>query len=213
MNDDLRLTIVLRDAHEARQLLDELHELEIEGRGAFDERVIVSHDGPVVFLYGDTEARLDAARDLVDRALAERGLGAILRMSRWHPIEQAWEDADLPLPRTPEEREAERRERLERETEESAASGYAAWEVRVELPSHQETVRLAEELEADGIPVVRRWTFLLAGAANEDDARSLAARLEGRVPAGSRVEVEPGGELVWEVAPQNPFAIFGGLGG
>jgi hypothetical protein len=24
--------------------------------------------------------------------------------------------------------------------------------------------------------------------------------------------VEPGGELVWEVTPQNPFRLFGGLG-
>jgi hypothetical protein len=26
-------------------------------------------------------------------------------------------------------------------------------------------------------------------------------------------DAEPGGEVVWEVAPQNPFAVFGGLGG
>jgi hypothetical protein len=25
--------------------------------------------------------------------------------------------------------------------------------------------------------------------------------------------VEPGGELVYEVQPANPFAVFGGLGG
>ena len=37
------------------------------------------------------------------------------------------------------------------------------------------------------------------------EARELAARLHG--------EVEAGGELVYEVVPQNPFVIFGGLGG
>jgi hypothetical protein len=26
-------------------------------------------------------------------------------------------------------------------------------------------------------------------------------------------EVEPGGELVWETVPGNPFAVFGGMGG
>ena len=34
---------------------------------------------------------------------------------------------------------------------------------------------------------------------------ALAARVHG--------EVEPGGELVWETVPGNPFAVFGGLGG
>ena len=24
---------------------------------------------------------------------------------------------------------------------------------------------------------------------------------------------EPGGAMVWEVSPKNPFAVFGGLGG
>ena len=33
----------------------------------------------------------------------------------------------------------------------------------------------------------------------------------GERPA--EVEVEPGGAMVWEVSPQNPFAVFGGLGG
>ena len=38
-----------------------------------------------------------------------------------------------------------------------------------------------------------------------EEADALAERVHG--------EVEAGGELVWEVMPQNPFAVFGGLGG
>jgi len=44
-----------------------------------------------------------------------------------------------------------------------------------------------------------------SAATSEQEARQLAERLHG--------EVEAGGELVYEAAPQNPFAIFGGLGG
>jgi hypothetical protein len=212
VNDDLRLTVSFREEREAGELLDELRELEVEGRGAFDERVIVSRDGSSVYVYGDSEERLEAARELLDAAMRERSLGGMVRMTRWHPVEQSWEDAELPLPRTPAEQEAERRVRLERETEESLESGYAEWEVRIELPAHDQTVRLADQLEAEGIPVVRRWKFLLVGAANEDDARALAERLRAEAPAGADVHVEPGGEMVWEVAPRNPFAIFGGLG-
>ena len=54
--------------------------------------------------------------------------------------------------------------------------------------------------------LVRRWRYVLAGAASREDADALAQRLHG--------EVEPGGELVWEVTPANPFAlVLGGLGG
>ena len=51
------------------------------------------------------------------------------------------------------------------------------------------------------------------GAVNEDEANELADRLEGEVPEGARVEVEPGGQMIWENVPQNPFVVFGGLGG
>jgi len=212
MTDDLRLTVSLQEEQEALSVLEGLRELELEGEGEFRERVIVSHEGPRVFLYADTEERIEHARELVDDVLSERGLGAIVTLTRWHPIEQRWEDSRLPLPRTPEEREAERRIRLERETTESLESGYAEWEVRIELPSHEQTVLLAERLESEGIPVVRRFTYVLVGAANEDEARALADRLREEAPAGARVLVEPGGQMVWEVAPRNPFVVFGGLG-
>jgi hypothetical protein len=60
--------------------------------------------------------------------------------------------------------------------------------------------------------VVKRSTFLLVGAANRDDAEALAERLRAEGPQDAKVEVEPGGGMVWEVMPNNPFAVFGGLG-
>ena len=100
----------------------------------------------------------------------------------------------------------------EREEADSAESGYAEWEVRVELPSPEETDTFADRLESEGIPIVRRHRFVLVGAASEEEARELAERLRAEAPAGTKVEVEPGGEMVWEVMPRNPFAVFGGLG-
>jgi hypothetical protein len=212
VNDDVRLTVALPTEADAHALLRELHELVLEGKGAFEERVIVSNDGSNVFLYSDNEQRLEHARELVDEAMREASLGGMIRIHRWHPVEERWEDADMPLPRTPEEIEAERQVRLARETEESETTGHAEWEVRVELPSHRETVRLAEQLESEGLAVVRRWKFLLVGAANEDAARTLAERIGAEAPDDATIAVEPGGEMVWEVAPQNPFVVFGGLG-
>ena len=213
MGDDWRLTVELGDERASRELVDWLGEVRLEAneRETLGERVIVSREGPRVFLYADTEERARRVEAIVRVKLGHPGAGHV-ELCRWHPAEQRWEDASVPLPRTDEEWEAERARLQAREEEESRASGGAEWEVRVELPSHAETVALAERLETEGIPVVRRYTFLLVGAVNEDDARALAARLADEAPEGARVEVEPGGQMVWEVAPQNPFAVFGGLG-
>ena len=77
--------------------------------------------------------------------------------------------------------------------------------MRIECTSHHEADELADRLESEGYAVVRRWRYVLAGAASREEAEELARRVHG--------EVEPGGELVWEVVPHNPFAIIGILGG
>lgn len=213
MADDWRLTIELENEDESRALVDWLRDVRLEPaeREPLGDRVIVSRDGPRVFLYADTEERAGQVADIVRARLGHPAVGSV-ELARWHPVEQRWEDASVPLPRTDDEWRAERERLQAREAAESRASGYAEWEVRVELPSHDDTLVLAERLEAERIPVVRRYTYLLVGAVNEDDAGSLADRLTAEAPEGSRVEVEPGGQMVWEVAPQNPFVVFGGLG-
>ncbi len=114
-------------------------------------------------------------------------------------------------PTTPDALDAEREARLERQTQESLESGHAEWEVRIELPDHAATTGAAERLEGEGYQVVRRSRYLLIGAVNEDEAGKLADRLAAELP-GSTVHVQPGGEMVWEVTPTNPFAVLGGLG-
>jgi hypothetical protein len=214
MNDDWRLTVDFDDEGNGAQLVERLGALRLAAteRRLLGDRVVVSRDGARVFLYAETEDELRRAEELVRGQLAEREAEAVVTLERWHPVEQAWEDADVPLPESEADVRAERDRQQAREAAESEASGYAEWEVRVELPDHEATVELAERLEAEDVPVVRRSTYLLVGAANQDEASALAERLQREAPAGARVEVEPGGGMVWEVAPQNPFAVFGGLG-
>jgi hypothetical protein len=83
--------------------------------------------------------------------------------------------------------------------------GYAPWEVRVECETLGEARRLEEELEREGYGVSRTFTYVIAGTETRAQAVELARRVHG--------DVEPGGELVYEVQPSNPFAVFGGLGG
>ena len=214
MADDWRVTIDFDDEGDGTQFAEWLAALEFEDRERKElgDRVIASRDGPRVFLYTDSEDRARAVYQTVSARIESEGLSAITSLERWHPVEQAWKDGSVPMPRTEEELDDEHGRLQQREAAESLEKGRSEWEVRVELASHEDTDALAERLESEGVPVVRRYTFLLAGAVNEDDARALAERLEREVPAGAKIAVEPGGGLVWEVAPRNPFVIFGGLG-
>ncbi|HWB56232.1 MAG TPA: hypothetical protein VG479_04775 [Gaiellaceae bacterium] len=214
MADDWRLTVDFDDEGDGTQLVERLsaRRFESDERDRLGGRVVVSRDGPRVFFYADSEDCAREAERVATERVAEEGLQARVAFERWHPVEQAWKDAGIPLPGTEEEIDAERERQQEREAAESEASGVAEWEVRVSLPSHQATDELADTLEGEGFPIVKRATFLLVGAANRDEADALAERLRAEAPAGARVEVEPDGGLVWEVTPQNPFAIFGGLG-
>jgi hypothetical protein len=215
MADDWRVTIDFDDEGDGTQLAEWLAAVDLEGeeRTSLGDRVIVSRDGPRVYLYADSAAPAREVLRTVSARIEQEGHAAVTTLERWHPVEQVWKDDSVPMPDTPEELAAEHDRFQAREAAESAETGAAQWEVRIELGTHEETVALAERLESERIPVVRRHTFLLAGAANEDDARELAERIRGEAPGSAKVEVEPGGGMVWEVAPRNPFTFFGGLGG
>src|SRR2546423_13947436 len=83
--------------------------------------------------------------------------------------------------------------------------GYGPWEVRVECHSLREARDLAEQLEREGHSVTRTFRYVIAGTETREEAQELARRVHG--------DVEPGGELVYEVLPRNPFAVFGGITG
>ena len=95
--------------------------------------------------------------------------------------------------------------RLRIELVEEAAGGLLKRLGLLSSEAHDLEHELAARLEQEGYGVVRRFNFVIAGTATRAEAHELAERLDG--------EAGPGGELVWEVSPGNPFAVFGGLGG
>jgi hypothetical protein len=209
VGEDWRVSATINEEEHAVRLLEALRERRVERdvRSRLGERVAVSVGDGRVFLYATTREAAREAEHVARDVLAEHGVEADFALARWHPLAGEWEPADVPLPRSDSERAAEHERLEQRETDESQASGVAQWEVRVELASHRDAVALAERLEADSVAVVRRWTFLLVGANNEDEANVLAEKIQAFAPADARVEVEPAG-----VAQLTPFAIFGGLG-
>jgi len=198
------VTVTLHDEAHVGRALQSLreHEVEDDVRGRLGHHVAMSADAPRIFLYAGTEEAAREADQVVRQVMAQRGLGADFALDRWHPAEEEWQDADVPMPQDDEQRQAEH-ERLEaEETRESLAAGHAQFEVRVELPTHHGAVALAKRLEAEGLPVIRRWKFLVLGANDEDDARDLARMIKQEAPAAASVQVE-------EVGPLLPFAQYG----
>jgi hypothetical protein len=192
-HDDWRVRIELPDEAVAQDLLGRLGLRQSGAEDLADElrehRLAVSQDGDKVFVYASTGMQAEQAARIVESELNDQGLTPSRFVTeRWLPDEERWND-------DPEQPDIE---------EELLQRGYAPWEVRVEADSLREAHDLAEQLRAEGYDVSRTFTYVIAGTESREEAVELARRIHG--------EVEPGGELVYEVQPQNPFAVFGGLG-
>lgn len=214
MNDDWRVQVTCPTAETAAGLGKSLQkgDFEHDVQPAADERVIVSVDGQELFLYTGSPAQAERAIEAVRSLAAVSGVSARAELRRWHPVSEEWIDADLPLPASERAVAAEHAELIGQEDEEQAHLSYAAWEVRASTTSAHETAELVKRLRQEGIPCLRRWHFLLIGAADEDAAKALAERVRALAPSDVTVNVEASyDEVLAETG--NPFAVFGGLGG
>jgi hypothetical protein len=193
--DDWRIRIELPEEGAAGKLLRRLHlDLGSEAHELAEElrehRLAVSQDDNHVFVYTASQQQAGLAGAIVEAVLRDEEFEATtIQVEHWLADEERWDD-EPPGPSI---------------EEEVLARGYAPWEVRVECASHHEADELADRLEQDGLEPVRRWQYVIVGTSSRDQAEELAQKLHG--------EVEPGGEMIWEAVPHNPFAVFGGLGG
>jgi hypothetical protein len=191
--DDWRIRIELPNEEGARGLLERLGIARSDAGELADElreqRLAVSQDDNTVFVYASSGMQAEQAMRIVEGELRDEGLAPTrLITEHWLAEEERWDD------------EAPQQSWEQEEIE----HGYAPWEVRVECKTLREAHELAQQLRAEGYGVSRTFTYVFAGTATREEAAELARRIHG--------EVEPGGELVYEVQPQNPFAVFGGLG-
>jgi hypothetical protein len=192
-HDDWRVRVELPDEAVAQDLLGRLGLRQSEADELADElrehRLAVSQDGDTLFVYAATGLQAEQAARIIESELNDLGLTPSRFVTeRWLRDEERWND-------DPEQPDIE---------EELLQRGYAPWEVRVEAAGLREAHDLAEQLRSEGYDVSRTFTYVIAGTGSREEAVDLARRIHG--------EVEPGGELVYEVQPLNPFAVFGGLG-
>ena len=194
-DDDWRIRIDVTEEERAEGFLERLggglgNEARELARDLEAQRLAVSRDGETIFVYASSRAAAESAEAIVEAELREHGIEArTSRIEHWLDDEDRWDDE--PPGETWEEEEIER--------------GFAPWEVRVECDSREEARTLEEQLESEGYRPERTFRYVVVGTDTREEADALAARLHG--------SVEPGGEVVWEATPENPFAIFGGLGG
>jgi hypothetical protein len=216
MSDDWRLKVALVDDGAAKGLTERLEaeRLSDEFEASFGDRLIVSGDGPNVLVYAGEREQADRAAEKIRAIAAEHDWDVEFELKRWHPTAEEWEDPDKPLPETDADRSAEHARLVAREREETAERGYAEYEVKVHCTSHHDTVKLANRLRDEGLPILRRWKYLLVGATDEDAANELAERLRAEAPAGATVTAEVSERTAWDDDPgRGSFAWFGGLGG
>jgi hypothetical protein len=195
VNDDWRIRI---DLHEEQHegLLERLGlDLGSESRKLAEElegrRLVVSRDDETLFVYAGSKEEAERARAVVEAQLREDGMeGRVGQIEHWLADEDRWDDEP------PQEFEAE---------QEVLEEGLSPWEVRLEAKSPEEAEALAGKMMNEGYSAVRRYKYVLVGVDSEEAAQELAERLHG--------EAEASGELVYETLPQNPFVIFGVLGG
>ena len=172
------------------------------------DQVAVSSSRTQIFLYAPSAGSADEAAQVAREVLARHDVSAPVRTEFWSLRDQKWRDAADGPPADPvAERQALHEARQEQERQASATSGRPAWQVQVELPSHDDAAALAEHLAAQGWRVRPHRRHLLVGADCEDDAKSLARELsgDGRADADTafpvrRVDLYPSwadGAIVW----------------
>jgi hypothetical protein len=189
--DEWRVEVALDKEQHGESLGDRLHELQLdnEARKLLGGSVMVTRDGRFVFIYAWHEESAREAERVVKDIMDNDQLIGQVRLMRWHPVAEEWKDASEPLPEDEAALAEEMREHEAEGSREARDYGEYAWEVVIDLPHVRDTLTVANKLREEGLPVKRRFRYLLVGATTEESAVELGKRLEGEVPEGSRVGI------------------------
>jgi hypothetical protein len=192
VDDEFRAEVELDDDEHGYSLGERLRALDLDddARERLGGGVLVTRDGSRLFLYTASEVQAREAAEVVRRLAQDDELTAAIRVTRWHPIEEDWKDASIPLPRTPAEEEAEYAAREVAEAREAAAEGEYDWHVVAHVPGRDQAAELADRLEAEGLGVARRWRYVVVGAVTEESAEELAQRLRAELGEDVGISVE-----------------------
>ena len=184
MKDEWRVEIDLDDEAHGFGISERLRarSLDDEARKRLGGRVVVTRDGPRVFLYAGGEAEAREAEAVARELVASDDLSADITVTRWHPAAEEWQDAAVPLPSTEAEEREEARDKEWHEHAEAMEEGSYDWLVKAELPSRDAAAELEDKLRDEGLPVHRRWRYVTIDALTEEQANELGTRLRQEAP-------------------------------
>jgi hypothetical protein len=192
MDDGFRVEVSIDDEERGSSLGERLRALDLddEAKERLGGGVMVTQDGRSLFVYTGSEDTAREAERVVRGIVADEGLTAEVRVTRWHPIEEEWKDAALPLPATPAEQDAEYAAREAAEAEEATREGAFDWYVVAHLPGRGAAAALEEKLGSEGLAPQRRWRYVTVGVLTEERAEELARRLRAELPDDADVRIE-----------------------
>ncbi len=167
---------------DVRELLRSL-ELDDEARKRLGGRMIVTRDGPHVFLYATDAAAAREGERVLRELLDQHRLSATVTVTHWDEEQDAW------VAPTGEIVESAR---------EDDGDGRFEWFVLAEGGDE-----LAERLRAEGMPVEQRGRYVLVGSDDDEEVEALATRV--REIAGPDADVKIRADLD---VPSPGFALF-----
>jgi hypothetical protein len=184
MSDEFRVEVDLDDDEHGFSVAERLRALDFDedARRRLASGVMVTRDGSRLFAYAASEDEAREAERAIQELVRADELSAEVAVTRWHELEEAWKDASVPLPTTDAEEQAELAALEANEAREAEEEGRYDWEVVVRMPGREEARELARTLTGEGVPVRRRWRYVAVGAASEERAEALAARLRSELP-------------------------------
>jgi hypothetical protein len=209
LEDEWRVEVKLEGDEHGETLGAGLHNLKLddEARKRLGDSIVVTRDGPQLFLYAWHEQSAREAERVVRELLEAEGMAAEVEVTRWHPKADEWRPADEPLPETDEDAAAERERHEKAAAEQAAKTGHYEWQVVIQLADRDSARDYATKLEQRGLPVKRRWRHIIVGVPTEDDAIELGKELEGEAPAGAEIGVRANPSDVTDPA----FILLGSL--
>jgi hypothetical protein len=181
-DEEWRVEVDLDDEGHGYPLSERLraHDLDDDARERLGGRVLVTRDGPTLYLYTATEDGAREAERVIRALLDGDDLTADVTVTRWDENADAWVPGSEPTG-------AERAPAARAEDHD--------WFVLVEPPEGDDVTPLAERLVADGHPVERRWRYLTIGASSEQDANAIAEHIRADLGPDARVEVRAAVEV------------------
>jgi len=192
MAEEYRVEVELEDPERGYSTEERIRALDLDddARERLGSTVMVTRDESRLFLYATSEAQAHEAERVMRELIEADELTAEIAVTRWHPVEEAWKDASLPLPTTADDEAEELAAREAAEVREAEIEGEYDWHVVVHAPGRGDAIDVAAKLAAEGLAVRRRWRYVTVGLPTEERADELAERLRTELPAAADVRVE-----------------------